>query len=285
MEKQLSSLRGSDTCIVLKIMINMVLVVVLLMASNFFMELLQLTGNVLMLHFMVELMPREPWVSYTSDQYFSIGDEFMYVCGCRNLYNDGYGTKTAALSTALFNGGKTCGACYQIVCDASQAPKNCLRGTSITITVTNFCPPNYALPNNNGGWFNPPQQHFDMAPFEKIAIYRAGIFPIRFRKVKCTRSGGMRFTINGRNYFEQVVISNVGGAGDISKVWIEGTKNKYTWLPMTRNWGANWQSLTYLTGQALSFKIQASNGRVRIAYDVAPSNWKFGQTFSSNVQF
>ncbi|RZC48859.1 hypothetical protein C5167_017289 [Papaver somniferum] len=271
MEKQLSSLRGSSTCIVQKIMINMELVVVLLMASNF-------NGA-----FAANWQRAHATFYGGGDASGTMGG----ACGYRNLYNDGYGTKTAALSTALFNGGKTCGACYQIVCDASQAPKNCKRGTSITITATNFCPPNYALPNNNGGWCNPPLKHFDMAQpaYEKIAIYRAGIVPVRFRKVKCTRRGGMRFTINGRNYFELVVISNVAGAGDISKVWIKGTKNKYTWIPMTRNWGANWQSLTYLTGQTLSFKIQTSNGRVRIAYDVAPSNWRFGQTFSSNVQF
>ncbi|RZC88353.1 hypothetical protein C5167_016156 [Papaver somniferum] len=176
-------------------------------------------------------------------------------CGYTNLYNDGYGTNTAALSTALFNGGKSCGSCYQIVCDSTQAPRNCLKGTYITITATNFCPPNYALPNNNGGW------------------------------VRCRRTGGMRFTINGRNYFELVVISNVAGAGDITKVWIKGSKDKYTWLPMARNWGSNWQSLTYLTGQSLSFKIETSDGRQRIAFDVAPYNWYFGQTFSSNVQF
>ncbi|KAE8689673.1 putative expansin-A17 [Hibiscus syriacus] len=164
---------------------------------------------------------------------------------------DGYGTNTAALSTVLFNDGKSCGDCYQITCDAKKVPQWCLKGKYITITATNFCPPNYTLPNNNGGWCNPPRPHFDMAQptFETIAKYRAGIVPILYRRVTCRRKGGMRFTINGRNYFELVLISNIGGAGEISKVW-----------------------------------VQVSNGKTRTALNVVPSNWQFSQSFKSNVQ-
>ncbi|KAG2402457.1 putative expansin-A17 [Vigna angularis] len=206
-------------------------------------------------------------------------------CGYGNLNTDGYGIKTAALSTALFNDGKSCGGCYQIVCDASQVPQWCLSGTSITITATNFCPPNFALPSDNGGWCNPPRPHFDMSQpaFEMIAKYKAGIVPILYRKVGCKRSGAIRFTINGKDFFELVLISNVGGAGDISLVWIKGSKMS-NWESMSRNWGANWQSLSYLNGQSLSFRIQLSNGKTLTAFDVAPSNWRFGQSFISKVQ-
>ncbi|GJV12804.1 barwin-like endoglucanase [Tanacetum coccineum] len=166
-------------------------------------------------------------------------------CGYGNLYSQGYGVNTAALSTALFNNGLSCGACFELK-----------------------------------WWCKPTSPHFDLAMpmFLKIAEYKAGIVPVSYRRVPCRKQGGIRFTIHGFRYFNLILISNVAGAGDITQAWVKGSNTE--WMSLSRNWGQNWQSNAVLIGQSLSFRVRGSDGRTSTSKNIVPSNWQFGQTFA-----
>lgn len=100
-------------------------------------------------------------------------------CGYGNLYSTGYGRSTSALSAPLFNGGKACGACYQVTCITSKSKYCYGGGKSITVTATNFCPQ-----GSEGGWCNPPNKHFDLSypMFAALARKEAGVIPVNFRR-------------------------------------------------------------------------------------------------------
>ncbi|KAK7340614.1 hypothetical protein VNO77_21322 [Canavalia gladiata] len=203
-------------------------------------------------------------------------------CGYENLFDHGYGLENTALSTALFNDGLICGACFEIKC--VNAPQSCIKNAgTIKVTATNICPPNYDKPDGN--WCNPPQRHFDlsMKMFTTIAIYKAGIVPIQYRRVPCTKNGGVKFEMKGNPYSLLVLLYNVGNAGDASKVSIKGSNTG--WIPMSRNWGQHWVTATNLIGQALSFQVTTSDGKMLEFDGVAPPNWQFGQTYRGNKNF
>ncbi|CAI9088648.1 OLC1v1023043C1 [Oldenlandia corymbosa var. corymbosa] len=203
-------------------------------------------------------------------------------CGYANTYQAGFGVYTTALSGPLFRNGDSCGACYQLRCDSGRDRKWCLPHASVTVTVTNFCPPNH-----HGGWCDAPRHHFDMSMPAFLRIARQGnegIVPILYRRVACRRRGGVRFTLMGQSNFNMVRITNVGGSGEVNNVWIRGSRTR-TWVPMHRNWGANWQSSMDVRGQMLSFRLRLGDGKMLDFPNVVPSSWQFGQTFAARNQF
>ncbi|XP_027178763.1 expansin-A13 [Coffea eugenioides] len=205
------------------------------------------------------------------------GDPVGGACGYGDLEKMGYGKATAALSTVLFEKGQICGACFQVRC--VEDLRWCIPGTSIIVTATNFCAPNYGFEADGGGHCNFPNAHFvlPIEAFEKIAIWKASNMPIQYRRVKCRKEGGVRFAVNGAGIFLSVLISNVAGAGDIVAVKIKGSRTG--WLPMGRNWGQNWHINADLKNQPLSFELTNGDGVTLASYSVAPKDWNYGQTF------
>ncbi|KAL6128040.1 hypothetical protein ACLB2K_071398 [Fragaria x ananassa] len=195
-------------------------------------------------------------------------------CGYEDLWAQGYGLETTALSSALFNNGQTCGACFEIMC--AHDSKWCWPRSVIKVTATNFCPSS----TGPQAWCNPPLKHFDlsMPMFLKIAkAPQAGIVPIRFRKIWCSKRGGIKFELQGNPNFLLVLVYNVGGVGDVVNVKIKGSNTD--WWQMSRNWGQKWNVGGGLVGQSLSFQVTTSDGRTVWSENVAPANWGFGQTY------
>ncbi|BBN20409.1 expansin [Marchantia polymorpha subsp. ruderalis] len=202
-------------------------------------------------------------------------------CGYGNLYNTGYGLETAALSSTLFNNGKTCGACYEMFCNYRQQSRWCYKAQPhIKVTATNLCPANWNRPTNRGGWCNPPRVHFDLPQpmFIKMARYVGGIVPVAYRRVPCVKKGGVKFTMNGNPWFNLILISNVAGPGDIKAVAVKGSKQK-SWTSARQNWGQKWEVKQKLQGQALSFRLTSGSGKVLVLYNAVPRTWRFGSTY------
>ncbi|KAL1327414.1 hypothetical protein HN51_037470 [Arachis hypogaea] len=228
--------------------------------------------------------PYAEWLSAHATYYTPANstDALGGACG----YSDGTGAAAAAiLSHAVFEQGQICGACFELRCAEEDSPFDrrwCIPGRSVMVTATDFCAPNYGVDadeESGGGRCNPPKQHFvvPIDTFEKIAIWKQGNLPVQYRRIKCRREGGIRFTIAGSGIFISVLISNVAGTGDIVAVKVKGSRTG--WLPMGRNWGQNWHVSALLQNQPLSFEVTASDGVTLTSYNVAPKHWTFGQTF------
>ncbi|KAL3569591.1 hypothetical protein D5086_029481 [Populus alba] len=220
-----------------------------------------------------------PWKEAHATFYEGGSGTFGGACNYKDVAGQGYGMNTAALSSVLFKNGQACGACFEIKC--ADNPQWCKLGQpSLIVTATDHCPPNPSLPNDNGGWCNVPREHFDVAKpvFSQLAEYKAGIIPIQYRRVPCQKQGGIRFTILGNPWFYQVIVWNVGGAGDVVRVQVKGD-DKLKWTQMERDWGTTWKTSAILLGESLSFRVSASDDRDSTSWHVTPKNWQFGQTY------
>lgn len=119
--------------------------------------------------------------------------------------------------------------------------------------------------------------------FTKIAPYKAGIVRVHYRRIPCSKTGGVKFELKGNPYWITVLFYNVANAGDVTDAKIKGGNGG--WIQMTRNWGQVWQTGTNLVGQNLSFQVTTSDGKTLQFENVVPSNWQFGQSYEAKQNF
>lgn len=186
-----------------------------------------------------------------------------------------YGNRTASISIEMYKQGLKCGACYEIACTKS---KTCLQNT-IQVTATSMCSPSYLDPTKN--WCRQPLKHFQLpeSVFSLISNDVNTVVPITFRPVSCVRKGGIRFRVIRHLNFVSVLVYNVGGAGDVSRLRIKGSET--SWLDMESNSGNEVWNIEHvsLDGQSLSFQVFNSEGRKVQSDNIAPRDWKLDGTY------
>ncbi|KAL6639283.1 hypothetical protein ACP70R_023013 [Stipagrostis hirtigluma subsp. patula] len=193
-------------------------------------------------------------------------------CGYKDTAAEGFGVQTAAVGPSLFSHGAGCGACFEL-----KGVEGPLAGKTTVVTATNEGPP--AVSGKQG-------EHFDltMPAFLQIAEEKAGIVPVSYRKVPCVRQGGIRYTITGNKFYNSVMVTNVGGAGDVVELSVKGNK-RVKWTPLQRSWGQTWQTGVDLTGESLTFRVMTGDHRKATSWHVMPPDWQFGKTYQAAKNF
>lgn len=106
-------------------------------------------------------------------------------------------------------------------------------------------------------------------------------------RVPCSKTGGIRFTLNGSPYYLSILVSNVGGFGDVQALSIKGS-NSGSFESLTQNWGQVWSLSQPFVGQELSFgaTVGDTSYEQKLTFsNVVPSNWQFGTTYEANSNF
>ncbi|KAM1767250.1 hypothetical protein ACFX12_045358 [Malus domestica] len=117
-----------------------------------------------------------------------------------------------------------------------------------------------------------------MPMLAKLAQTKAGINPVKYRRVSNRKSGGVKFELNGNLWWVTTTVFNVGSAGDVTNVGIRGSSTN--WI---KKLGASLGGDGRPT--SLSFVVTTSDGKTIELDDVAPANWQCGQTFEGRRNF
>ncbi|KAJ0228689.1 RlpA-like protein [Hirschfeldia incana] len=190
---------------------------------------------------------------------------------------------------SLFNNGKGCGTCYQVVCLENPA---CSR-RPIRVTITDECP---------GGPCASEEAHFDLSgkaigalakPGQADQLRAAGVLRVVYRRVPClyresSYSGStiaLHVDAGANPYYIAFVVEYEEGDGDLASVEIQPAGGSF--IPMQEMRSAVWK---VNSGSALSgpFNVRLTSGESRkvvVAQGVIPVDWRADATYRSIVNF
>ncbi|TVU39083.1 hypothetical protein EJB05_12486, partial [Eragrostis curvula] len=201
-------------------------------------------------------------------------------CGYKDA--DGFGVQTAAVSPKLFDGGAGCGACYEV--KGKEGANSTKPGAApVVVTANNQAPP--PVSGQEGEHFDLTMPCSSRSPKRRPASCpspTASTCPSTM--VACAREGGIRYTITGNKNYNMVMVTNVGGAGDVVALMVKGNK-RVKWTPMKRSWGQIWITEVDLTGESLTFRVMTGDHRKATSWHVAPRDWQFGKTYQATKNF
>ncbi|KAL6906409.1 hypothetical protein ACP4OV_004010 [Aristida adscensionis] len=210
-------------------------------------------------------------------------------CGFKHTNEYPFMSMTSCGNEPLFKDGKGCGACYQIRCVNSTHPACSGKAQRVIITDMNYYPVS--------------KYHFDLSgtAFGAMAkaglndkLRHAGIIDIQFRRVPCNYKGlNVNFRVqvgSNPNYFA-VLVEYAGKDGAVVQVDLMESKKDGggptgVWTPMHVSWGAIWRLDSNRPLQPpFSLRIRSDSGKMLVANNVIPVNWKPLTDYNSNLQF
>ncbi|XP_027333800.1 expansin-A15-like [Abrus precatorius] len=186
--------------------------------------------------------------------------------------NGNYGANTALLDETSYKNGLMHNACFRIDC----ACKPRCKSVTTNVTITGHFRPNSTFSCNNGSG-NPLLQFLlQKGTLLTIANDKVTDTPVNARRALCGRVGGIKFTITGHDNFTRVLPENMAGAGNIKKLFIKGSGDK--WQLMQWDGDGYWRINCSFIGESLSFRIIAGDDARLSCNTVFDAQWTPGQT-------
>lgn len=189
----------------------------------------------------------------------------------------------AAGSSALFEGGKGCGACYMVKCttDTNAA----CSGNPVKVMIMDQAPELLQVPHFDFGGIAMGAMATDG---NGAALRNAGQFYIQYQRTDCNFRNPLKFKVDsGSNMqYMAVIVEYEDGKTDIKSVEVKESGST-AWEMMAESWGAVYK---LDAGHDLAFPLSLrvtlnSGGNPIVAADVIPKEWAPGSTYAATSNF